>query len=118
MLLATMWKDKMKGTILNDVGPEIGAKGAERIRGYVGQARNFDTWMHAARDHCRGTWRSLSRLYTRRLAAARQAHLQATANGRIVFDYDMKIAEPFKQPGGEAGLTCGRPLRRWPTSRC
>jgi hypothetical protein len=24
-------------------------------------------------------------------------------NGRIVFDYDMKIAEPFSQPGGEAG---------------
>ena len=26
------------------------------------------------------------------------------SNGRIVFDYDMKIAEPFSQPGGEAGV--------------
>jgi pimeloyl-ACP methyl ester carboxylesterase len=25
-------------------------------------------------------------------------------NGRIVFDYDMKVAEPFAQPGGEAGI--------------
>jgi pimeloyl-ACP methyl ester carboxylesterase len=25
------------------------------------------------------------------------------SNGRIVFDYDMKIAEPFAQAGGEAG---------------
>ncbi|MBP6555508.1 MAG: alpha/beta hydrolase, partial [Novosphingobium sp.] len=25
-------------------------------------------------------------------------------NGRVVFDYDMKIAEPFSQPGGEAGV--------------
>jgi hypothetical protein len=24
--------------------------------------------------------------------------------GRIVYDYDMKIAEPFEKPGGEAGV--------------
>ena len=27
-----------------------------------------------------------------------------TANGRIVFDYDMRIAEPLKVPGGETGF--------------
>jgi pimeloyl-ACP methyl ester carboxylesterase len=27
-----------------------------------------------------------------------------TQNGRVVFDYDMRIAEPFKVPGGEAGF--------------
>ena len=27
-----------------------------------------------------------------------------TPGGRIVYDYDMRIAEPFKQPGGEAGV--------------
>ena len=26
------------------------------------------------------------------------------SNGRIHFDYDMKIAEPFAQPGGESGV--------------
>jgi pimeloyl-ACP methyl ester carboxylesterase len=26
------------------------------------------------------------------------------SNGRIVFDYDMKIAEPFSQPEGAAGV--------------
>jgi pimeloyl-ACP methyl ester carboxylesterase len=104
MLLATMWKDKIKGAILNDVGPEIGAKGAERIRGYVGQARNFDTWMHAARsmadahgdvypDYKLDDWLRLAK-----------RNCKLSGNGRIVFDYDMKISEPFKQPGGEAGV--------------
>ncbi|MEQ1539982.1 MAG: alpha/beta hydrolase [Sphingorhabdus sp.] len=104
MLLATMWKDKMKGAILNDVGPEIGAKGAERIRGYVGQARNFDTWMHAARsmadahgdvypDYKLDDWLRLAK-----------RNCKLSGNGRIVFDYDMKISEPFKQPGGETGV--------------
>src|SRR3546814_6943105 len=27
-----------------------------------------------------------------------------TPNGRIAFDYDMKIAEPFRLPGGEGGV--------------
>ncbi len=27
-----------------------------------------------------------------------------TRAGRVVFDYDMKIAEPFRLPGGEAGV--------------
>ena len=27
-----------------------------------------------------------------------------TPNGRVVFDYDMRIAEPFKLPGGETGF--------------
>ena len=104
MLLATMWKDKMKGAILNDVGPEIGAKGAERIRSYVGQGRSFETWMHAARamaeahgsvypDYKLDDWLRL---------AKRTCKL--SGNGRIVFDYDMKIAEPFKLPGGETGV--------------
>jgi pimeloyl-ACP methyl ester carboxylesterase len=26
------------------------------------------------------------------------------SSGRILFDYDMKIAEPFKLPGGEVGV--------------
>jgi pimeloyl-ACP methyl ester carboxylesterase len=103
MLLAASWKDKLKGVILNDIGPEIGAKGLERIRGYVGQGRNFETWMHAARamseaqgeiypDHGLSDW----------LCFAKRT-CKLTSNGRIVFDYDMKIAEPFKQAGGEAG---------------
>ncbi|HYJ84016.1 MAG TPA: alpha/beta hydrolase, partial [Allosphingosinicella sp.] len=25
-------------------------------------------------------------------------------SGRIVFDYDMRIAEPFRQPGGDTGF--------------
>ena len=34
-----------------------------------------------------------------------------TPAGRIVFDYDMRIAEPFKLPGGEAGFDL------WPAFR-
>jgi pimeloyl-ACP methyl ester carboxylesterase len=104
MLLATVWKDKMKGAILNDVGPEIGAKGAERIRSYVGQTRNFETWMHAARSmaEAHGAVYPDFKLNDWLRLAKRTCKL--SNNGRIVFDYDMKIAEPFKLPGGETGV--------------
>lgn len=104
MLLATVWKDKMKGAILNDVGPEIGAKGAERIRSYVGLGRSFETWMHAARAmaEAHGEVYPDFRLDDWLRLAKRTCKL--ANNGRIVFDYDMKIAEPFKLPGGEAGV--------------
>ena len=27
-----------------------------------------------------------------------------TAGGRVTFDYDMRLAEPFRQPGGDTGF--------------
>jgi pimeloyl-ACP methyl ester carboxylesterase len=104
MLLAPMWMGKVKGIILNDIGPEIGAKGLERIRSYVGQGRSFDTWMHAARTMAEAN-RDVYPAYglDEWLRFAKRT-CKLTNNGRIVLDYDMKIAEPFKLPGGEAGV--------------
>lgn len=104
MLLAMEWKDRLAGVILNDVGPEIGKAGAERIRSYIGQGRSFETWMHAARAMAEVQ----SDVYPgygleEWLRFAKRA-CKLASNGRIVFDYDMKISEPFKLPGGEAGV--------------
>lgn len=104
MLLAARAPGVVAGAVLNDIGPEIEAAGLERIRDYVGQGRSFPTWMHAARaleeaqsavfpDFAVADWLRVAK----RLMTLGQ-------NGRIVFDYDMKIAEPFNRPGGEAGV--------------
>ena len=89
--------------LLNDVGPEIEATGISRIRGYVGKGSSCPTWMHAARtlqdahadvypDWKIEDW----------LAMAKRVY-RLTSSGRIVLDYDLKIAEPFKTPGNESG---------------
>jgi pimeloyl-ACP methyl ester carboxylesterase len=101
MFLASTWNKQMKGLILNDVGPDIDAKGLDRIGNYVGQARNFDTWMHAARSlaEAQGAIYPDFRIEDWLRIAKRICKL--SGNGRIIFDYDMKIAEPFKQaPSG------------------
>lgn len=118
MILAMNAPERIVGAVLNDVGPVLEAEGLARIGGYVGQGRSFPTWMHAARaleetqgvaypDYRTDDW----------LAMAKRV-MVLSSNGRIVFDYDMKIAEPLQRteegpppdlwPGIEA--LAGKPL--------
>ncbi|MXP24523.1 alpha/beta fold hydrolase [Altererythrobacter indicus] len=96
MLLAARNPAPLAGVVLNDIGPMIEAAGIDRIREYVGQGRTFPTWMHAARamkdtagaahpDFDISDWLTLSK----RLMCL-------SGNGRITFDYDMKIADNFE----------------------
>ena len=104
MLLAGAWKERLSGLILNDIGPEIGQAGAERIRGYIGQGRSFETWMHAARAMAEAQGDIYPAYGLEEWLRFAKRACKLGANGRITFDYDMKIAEPFKLPGGEAGV--------------
>jgi pimeloyl-ACP methyl ester carboxylesterase len=105
MLMAGMLAEKLCGAVLNDVGPELDPVGVQRIRGYVGKVGSFASWMHCAH----GVQANNKHVYLHYemedwLAMAKRiACLEPT--GRIVFDYDPKIAEPFKLPGGEAGVS-------------
>lgn len=111
MLMALKAPDRLAAIALNDVGPEIEAAGLARVRSYVGQGRSYPTWMHAARglreqagvahpDFGVSDWLRLAK----RLMAV-------GPGGRIAFDYDMKIAEPFQTVEGTA------PVDMWPAFR-
>jgi pimeloyl-ACP methyl ester carboxylesterase len=111
MLLAAMGRERIAAALLNDIGPKVERSGIEHIRSYVGKSQNWPTWLHAARflaeaqgdrypDWTLDQWL----VYAKRLC-------KLTPAGRIVFDYDMRIAEPFKLPGGEADFDL------WPTFR-
>lgn len=109
MLLAATDRTRLTGAILNDIGPVVEPAGLGRIRSYVGRSQNWPTWLHAARtlaennaavypDYQLDDWLVMAKRLCR-----------LNANGRIGFDYDMKIAEPLRLPGGEAGVDL------WPT---
>ena len=109
MVMGMIMPQRIAGAVLNDIGPEIERTGLARIKDYVGQGRSFPTWMHAARaleeiqgpaypDYQIGDWlRVAKRLMT------------LGSNTRIVFDYDMKIAEPLANmdPDNQADLWPG-----------
>lgn len=95
MILAQNAPQRIAGALLNDVGPELEPTGLARIASYVGQGRSFPTWMHAARaiEETQGMAHPEFRVEDWLAMAKRLMTL--SSNGRIVFDYDMKIAEPF-----------------------
>ncbi|WP_230770197.1 alpha/beta fold hydrolase [Sphingomonas sp. Leaf4] len=103
MLLAATDRDRIAAALLNDVGPELDPVGLGRIRGYVGKQVSHPTWMHAARCMAEGN----AAVYPGYdvhdwLHMAKRLH-RLTSAGRIQLDYDMRIAEPFRVPGNEAG---------------
>lgn len=100
MLMAEARAWPLAAVVLNDIGPALEPVGVARIREYVGQGGSFETWMHAARhlreqaaaqhpDFTIGDW----------LAFAKRV-MVVGGSGRIVFDYDMRIAEPFNATEG------------------
>ncbi|MBU2587984.1 MAG: alpha/beta hydrolase [Alphaproteobacteria bacterium] len=102
MLMAYAQPGRMAAVVMNDIGPEVDASGLARISGYVGQGRSYPTWVHAARgladahsaaapDYTLDQWLEMAK-----------RTMVVTQNGRIGFDYDMAIAEPFAKPGNAA----------------
>ncbi|MBV7259570.1 alpha/beta fold hydrolase [Erythrobacter crassostreae] len=102
MLMAPAKPGRILAFAINDIGPEVNMAGVERIGTYVGQGGSYPTWIHAAR--------SLSEVHSgafpdfdldQWLEMAKRT-LVVSQNGRISYDYDMAIAEPFKVPGNAA----------------
>lgn len=110
MLLAGTARAAVAGVVLNDIGPEIDPAGLSRIRGYVGKSATWPTWIHAARAVADANGDAYPGYELEDwLAMAKRLHRLNSA-GRIVLDYDMKIAEPFRVPGNEAGPDMWRAL--------
>jgi pimeloyl-ACP methyl ester carboxylesterase len=102
MLMAQGAPGRMAAVVMNDIGPEVEAAGLSRISGYVGHGRSYPTWIHAARslaevhgaafpDYDLDMWLEMAK-----------RTMVVTQNGRISYDYDMAIAEPFAKPGNAA----------------
>lgn len=104
MIMAPTHKDRLAGALLNDIGPTIEKAGLDRIRAYVGAGGGHQTWVHAARALAE----SQADVYPGYdledwLAMAKRLY-RLNSHGRIVLDYDQRIAEPLKVPGNEAGV--------------
>lgn len=96
MIVAAFAPQRIAGALLNDVGPELDPAGLERIGGYVGMPLVFSDWDDAA-DKLSAKYGDVHPLYGRNewLRYARRV-ARETKRG-VEFDYDMAIAEPFKQ---------------------
>ncbi|MEG3178014.1 alpha/beta hydrolase [Sphingomonas sp. RB3P16] len=110
MLLAGTAHESVAGVLLNDVGPEIMPEGLSRIRGYVGKSNTWPTWLHAARAVAESNGDAYPGFALEDWLEMAKRLYRLNSAGRIVLDYDMKIAEPFRVPGNEAGPDMWRAL--------
>lgn len=100
--LAMIAPDRIAAALLNDIGPQLEPGGIDKIKTYVGQGRSFPTWMHAARELEEVHGASHPGFDTADWLAMAKRTLTLCSNGRIAFDYDMKIAEPFTAVDADA----------------
>jgi len=103
MLLGAARPAAIAGCVLNDIGPVIEVEGLMRIKSYVGklpQAANFDDAAHILRQLFGSQFPRLRDEDW--VAFARRVFKEA--GGRIVPDYDVKLAAALE------GLDAGQPL--------
>ena len=95
MLIAQFAPDRLAGAVINDIGPVVDPGGIDKIKSYLGKGGSFPTWMHAARSLEEVHGESHPGFDTNDWIAMAKRSMTLCSNGRIAFDYDMKIAEPF-----------------------
>ena len=95
LMIAATQPQRVAGTLLNDVGPVLETAGLDAIKSYIGQGRSFPTWMHAARALEDAHGAAFPNFGTEDWIVMAKRTLTLCNNGRIAFDYDMKIAEPI-----------------------
>lgn len=91
--------ERVAGVVLNDIGPEIGAAGLERIKGYIGRAEPVSNWHEAVRQ-ARATyelaWPGLSDDAWLRLV---RRSYRANADGVPELDMDPMVGEAARRVG-------------------
>lgn len=107
MLLSAIGPERIAGALLNDIGPRLESGGLARIRTYVGKAQTWPTWLHAARALAEGHGQTYPDFALEDWIAMAKRLCRLTPAGRIVYDYDMRIAEPLRLPNEE-------PFDLWP----
>lgn len=104
MLIAATQPQWLAGAVLNDVGPTLEEAGLARIRTYVGNGGSYPSWVHAARalaEMNRDVYPGYG--LEQWLAMAKRLY-RLNKTGRIVPDYDMRIAEPLRAAGADAAV--------------
>ena len=110
MILAALDGERVAGSILNDIGPDIDPEGLQRIGSYVGTQASFADWNEAA-AYAEGLSGGVPARFGRAdwMRIARQ--LCREQDGKVVLDYDRRIADAFKVEPSDP------PFDMWPLFR-
>jgi pimeloyl-ACP methyl ester carboxylesterase len=103
-LVAMSDNSRLAGVLINDIGPVIERSGIDHIRSYVGRSQTWPTWLHAARALGEANRQRYPAWQLDQWLVFAKRICRLSSAGRIVLDYDMRVSEPFKLPGGATGF--------------
>ena len=102
-VLATMDGAKVAAAVLNDVGPELGAEGIQRIMGYVGETTAGEDWDDAERYVSSRNSVAFPEADDAFWAVFARRLFREDEQGRVTLAYDPAIANVFRvAPTGPA----------------
>jgi len=94
MTIAALAPQRIAAAILNDVGPELGQVGIDRILNYIGKDARFASWEQAAEAIAAAQGSAFPHYRPADWLATARRNCREDA-GAFVFDYDMAIADAF-----------------------
>lgn len=96
MALAAHPKNPIRKLAINDIGPRIAKAGLKRIRRYVGLDPSFND-MAALEKTLRWVFAGFGKLPDSTWRRMAEQSVRTKPNGKLGFNYDPKIAVPFKK---------------------
>ncbi len=104
----------LAGVILNDIGPEVGRGGLDRILAYISQDRPQQNWDDAVAE-LKSMFPELGLASEEVWRKAAEATFRRGEDGRLHFDWDVRLVEPLrKKPPPDDLWPLYRSLRRVP----
>lgn len=98
MSMAVLGPGRIAASILNDVGPELGQAGLDRIQSYVGKGERFKSWEEAAQSIAGNQAGAFPNYGPEEWLAAARRNCREES-GEVRFDYDVAIADAFQNAG-------------------
>lgn len=97
MIMMKAMPERVRGVVLNDIGPRLEPEGLQRIAGYVGAIEPLDSWQAAAE----AVWHTQDSAFPGKDDAFWMAFARRTfrelEDGRVILDYDPAIASSLKK---------------------
>ena len=115
MALGALTPSSLKGVVLNDIGPDIGGDGLQKILTYLGRDNPQPDWPAATRA-LKAMLPGLSFRTAEEWRTATEGTFQKREDGLLHIDWDPLIIEPMKIPiDGTELWTLFRAIRSKPT---
>jgi pimeloyl-ACP methyl ester carboxylesterase len=112
MVMAQMFKERLKGVIFNDIGPDISLDGLERIMKYIGHDPDYTDYDQAAEGLKSGLAKGFPDVSLARWRSHAE-HLWEAQEGRLRLRYDAKLGDAFA-----AQVNSGEAPDLWPLFDC